>query len=466
MPFDRLNRFRKTIGVRLSFWYALLFIVSSFILFGLAYFLVSKSIERRDRDDIRLKLQNIAREYQPGELETFQKEAILEESSRSSGPLFIRLAGPDRKTLFLNRPREWDSVDLSSLEMEPPPQEGAWIYLPEKDHHRLEIASLRMADGIVLQVGKSTKEREELLGRFRGTFAGVALPIVLFGVIGGTFVAFRALRPIRDIIATVESIEGGQMKARVPVSHTGDELDELGQLFNRMLGKIEALISGMKDALDNVAHDLRTPMTRLRGVAEMALRKEQDPKIYREALIESLEESERILTMLNTLMDISEAETGTMPLHREPVNLVSLMEEAVDLYRHVAEEKAITIEMKSSPAFISAVDATRMRQVFANLIDNAVKYTPSGGRVDLEVEASREGEEILIRVKDTGIGIAPEELDKIWERLYRGDRSRTQRGLGLGLSLVKAIVTAHRGRITASSHPGMGSVFTLSLPIA
>lgn len=463
MLLNRLNRFRKTIGARLSFWYALLFIVSSFILFSLAYLLLSKSIERRDRDDIRLKLQNLAREYQPGELETFQREAILEENSRSAGPLFIRLAGADRKTLFLNRPREWNSVDLSALETGTAPDEETWISLPEKDHHRLEIASLRMADGIVLQVGKSTKEREELLARFRGIFAGVALPIVLFGVLGGTFAAFRALRPIRNIIATVDSIQAGQMKARVPTSHTGDELDELGQLFNRMLEKIEALIGGMKDALDNVAHDLRTPMTRLRGVAEMALRKE-DPKGYREALIESLEESERILTMLNTLMDISEAETGTMPLHREPVNLVSLMEDAVDLYRHVAEEKEIAIEMKSSPALISMVDSTRMRQVLANLIDNAVKYTPAGGRVDLE--ASREGEEILIRVKDTGVGIAPEELDKIWERLYRGDRSRSQRGLGLGLSLVKAIVAAHQGRITASSRPGAGSVFTLSLPIA
>src|SRR5581483_7015165 len=400
MPFARLNRFRKTIGARLSFWYALLFIVSSLILFGLAYLLVSKSIERRDRDDIQLKLQNLAREYRPGALEAFQKEVLLEEESRLPGPLFIRVAGPNGKTLFLNRPREWDSVDLSSLEMKTS-QEGAWIDLPEEDHHRLEIASLRMADGIILQVGKSTRERDELLEGFRGIFAGVTLPIVLFGVIGGAVVAFRALRPIRDIIATVESIEAGQMKARVPVSRTGDELDELGQLFNRMLGKIETLIGGMKEALDNVAHDLRTPMTRLRGVAEMALRKEEDPEVYREALIESLEESERILTLLNTLMDISEAETGTLPLHREPVNLVSLMEEAVDLYRHVAEEKTIAIEMKSSPPLISAVDASRRRQVFPNLIDNVLQYNGPGGRVDLE--ASREGDKILIRVKDTGV---------------------------------------------------------------
>jgi signal transduction histidine kinase len=143
-----------------------------------------------------------------------------------------------------------------------------------------------------------------------------------------------------------------------------------------------------------------------------------------------MEESEQILTMLNTLMDISEAETGTMPLHREPVNLSSLMQDAVDLYHPVAEEKGITIEMKAPPVLTSAVDPTRMRQVLANLIDNAVKYTSAGGRVNLD--GSQEGEVILIHVRDTGIGIASDEIDKIWDRLYRGDRSRSERGLGLG----------------------------------
>lgn len=460
-----LNRFRKTIGVRLSLWYAILFTLSALLLFGLAYYLISKSIERRDHDDIRLTLQTLAKEYHAGELESLEEGAGIKEAARQLGPLFIRIAGPDRKTLFLNHPREWAAFDLSLLERAPAPGEGEWITLREKaDDHHLEIASVQMPDGVLLQVGKSTKEREELLERFRRIFLAVTFPILLLGTAGGTLLALRALRPIRDIISTVQSIERGRMEARVPVTPTGDELDELGRLFNQMLGKIEALIHGMRNALDNVAHDLRTPMTRLRGVAEMALRKEQDQAAYREALIACLDESEQILTMLNTLMDISEAETGTLPLHRAPVNLASLIEDAIDLYRPIAEEKGITIEMKSSPPLISVVDPTRIRQVLANLIDNAVKYTPAGGRVDLE--GVQEGDEIVIRVKDTGIGIPPEEIDKIWDRLYRGDKSRSERGLGLGLSLVKAVVAAHQGKITVSSRPGAGSVFTLSLPAA
>ncbi|MBI3803385.1 MAG: HAMP domain-containing protein [Nitrospirae bacterium] len=465
MSLSRLNRFRKKIGVRLSFWYAILFTLSALILFGLAYLLVSKSIKQRDHDEIRLTLQTLAKEYHSGEVESLEEGAGLEEAARQMGPLFIRIAGPDRKTLFLNHPREWARFDLSSLETGSAAPQGEWILLREKDdHHRLEIASVQLPDGVVLQVGKNTKEREELLERFRRIFLAVAFPIVALGAVGGSLFALRALRPIRDIIATVQSIEEGRMEGRVPVTSTGDELDELGRLFNQMLGKIEALINGMKGSLDNVAHDLRTPMTRLRAVAEMALRNDLDREAYREALIACLEESEQILMMLNTLMDISEAETGTMPLQRAPVNLASLMEDAVDLYRPVAEEKGIVIEMKSPSTLISIVDPTRMRQVLANLIDNAVKYTARGGRVDLE--ATQEGEEIVIQVKDTGIGIPPEEIDRIWDRLYRGDRSRSERGLGLGLSLVKAIVTAHEGKITASSGPGAGSRFTLSLPAA
>lgn len=465
MFLNSLNRLRKTIGVRLSLWYAVLFSFSSLLLFGFAYFLVSKSIERRDHDDIRLTLQSLAKEYHAGELESLEEGAGIEEAARQLGPLFIRISGPDRKTLFLNHPREWAAFDLSPLEKSAAPKEGEWITLREKeDDHRLEIASIQMADGVLLQVGKSTKEREELLERFRGIFLAVAFPILLLGTAGGTLFALRALRPIRDIISTVQSIEEGRMEARVPVTAADDELDELGRLFNRMLGKIEALINGMRNALDNVAHDLRTPMTRLRGIAEMALRKDQDQAAYREALIACLEESEQILTMLNTLMDISEAETGVLPLHRAPVNLASLMEDAVDLYRPIAEEKRITLEMNSSPALTSIVDPTRIRQVLANLIDNAVKYTPAGGRIDLE--GAQEGDEIVIRVKDTGIGIPPEEIDKIWDRLYRGDKSRSERGLGLGLSLVKAVVAAHQGKITVSSRPGAGALFTLSLPAA
>jgi signal transduction histidine kinase len=248
----------------------------------------------------------------------------------------------------------------------------------------------------------------------------------------------------------------------VPAREHGDALDELGVQVNAMLDRIESLIGGMRGALDNVAHDLRTPMMRLRGIAETALQSGDDPAALREALADCLEESERVVAMLNTLMDISEAETGTMRLRRERVNLTELVAQAVELYEDVAEDSQVTIDNQASGDLWVEVDRTRMRRVLANLLDNALKYTPPGGRVTLATRATEDA--VIFTVRDTGIGIPAEELPRIWERLYRGDKSRSARGLGLGLSLVKAIVEAHGGVVTVESEPERGSTFALRLP--
>jgi signal transduction histidine kinase len=167
--------------------------------------------------------------------------------------------------------------------------------------------------------------------------------------------------------------------------------------------------------------------------------------------------------MLNTLMDISEAETGTMKLARERVDLAQLFQDTVELYADLAEEKHQALTASAAPGLSLDADQNRLRQVMANLVDNAVKYTPAGGSIALEGRA--EERTLVIEVRDTGIGIPPGDLPRVWERLYRGDASRSERGLGLGLSLVRAIVEAHGGRVGVRSEPGKGSTFTLVFPV-
>jgi signal transduction histidine kinase len=463
MSLKSLDRVRRTIGFRLILWYSSIFIVSASFLFALAYVFMSSSAEQKNRTDIHLKLEEYAAQYRAGGLEALKNEVGLEERSTKTASYFVRVAGPQNHTLFLDDPELWDEFDLKQLESRPITGGEQWVRLQTRGgDNTLEIESTLLADGMLLEVGKTNADGQALLERFREIFVGFMAPVVILGLVGGWFLAHRALRPVRGLAQAIRSISTGQMSARVPAGQIGDELDELVMLFNAMLGKIEALINGMRGSLDNVAHDLRTPMMRLRGTAEMALRAEPDVETCREALADCVEESDRILTMLNTLMDISEAETGAMKLRFEAVNISSVMEDAVELYRHVAEEKEVALQVASPEELFLTADRNRMEQVLANLVDNAIKYTPSGGRIDLG--AFRQGQQAVITIKDTGIGIAPEEAPKIWDRLYRSDQSRSQRGLGLGLCLVKAVVQAHQGRIEVSSEPGVGSLFTLYLP--
>jgi signal transduction histidine kinase len=307
--------------------------------------------------------------------------------------------------------------------------------------------------------------RFDLLARFRATLGLVTLSIVIIALTGGWLATQSALQPIRRLrLAVTRIIQTGRTDERVPVADHPDEINELTMLFNEMLDKIEGLVTGMRGALDDVSHDLRTPLTRLRGTAEMALRTPADVERYREALADCVEETDRVLTMLNTLMDITEAESGTMSLRKEPLAFSAVVGRAVELYRDVADAKGVTLAAETTQDVVVRGDQVRLEQAAANLIDNALKYTPSGGEVRVSLK-TREGHGVL-SVQDTGPGIPEDELPHIWERLFRGDQSRTERGLGLGLSLVKAIVEAHSGSVHVTSELGRGSTFEISLPIA
>lgn len=406
--------------------------------------------------------------YQREGMTGIEREVAEKRSHPAERPLLlVRLATVTNTTLFLDSPSSWrKQFDVTQLEKTIVKEASQLLRLPaiDGDEEVLEVVSAAFPDGTFLQVGKSTKEREHLLERFRETFVGVMLPVLLLSITGGAVLTRRALQPLRGLIHTLDAIIAtGALATRAVVPDTRDELAELARLFNAMLERIGLLISGMQSTLDNVAHDLRTPMTRLRGMAEIALQTEMPETALRDGLATCLEESDRILSMLNTLMDISEAEHGAMRLERERLSVRALISQAVELYRDVAEDKGLQLSTMVPAELCFSADRNRMLQVMTNLLDNAIKYTPSGGQVT--ITAASNYDRIILAVADTGIGISPEDLPHIWDRLYRGDKSRSQRGLGLGLSLVKAIVQAHNGSVTALSTPSNGAVFTVALPL-
>jgi heavy metal sensor kinase len=459
-----LKRITRTFGFRLAVSFSLAFVLGSFVLFGFAYILVSSSLLENDRTAIQLKLKEYADEYQKASVRGVSSKVATETNSGKLRRYMVRLASPRNETILLKSPEEGVNYDFHPLEQNHLRASGAWIQLKAPDEDDvLDVASLLLPDQSVLQIGKGPEDREDVLEKFENTFLVLLGAMVILSSALGTLLARQALRPVRGLIDVLGPIiDTGKIKSRIPVRSTGDEFEKLASRFNQALERIDNLIEAMRASLDSVAHDLRTPMTRLRGVAEMALQSAPHTETYREALADCLEESDHVLQMLNVLMDISEVEAGSVRLAVDEVNVRALLNYVCELYQVVAEDKSIKVQIECPDDLRVLGDRNRLRQVFANLLDNALKYTPAGGTVRLEATSQRD--KVSIQISDCGTGISPEDLPRIWDRFYRGDKSRTQRGLGLGLSLVKAVVQAHKGEIVVSSEPSQGSRFVISLP--
>jgi signal transduction histidine kinase len=353
--------------------------------------------------------------------------------------------------------------------------ETAYRRLDDQDagDHRALVLVTELSSGFRLLIGRDLEERRRLFGIVAQAAQWSILVVVVLGIGGGIFVARRVLRRIDAMTGTTQRIMAGDLTGRLPVGRSGDELDRLASNLNAMLERIEALMTGLKEVSDNIAHDLKTPLTRLRNRAEEALAKSASESEYRAALERTIEESDALIRTFNALLMIARAESGQARGNMDDFDAADVASGIHELYEPLAEEDGMTLRLKTAAAPLHG-NRELIGQALANLVENAIKYgkpvqpAASGAVVSLDskqilIEARREGDSVLLSVTDRGPGIPQGDRKHAVERFVRLDTSRSQPGSGLGLSLASAVATLHGGELRLSdAHPGL--VAALAIP--
>ena len=333
--------------------------------------------------------------------------------------------------------------------------------------------TVRMADGdnrartvtaaigpfLYLQLGETLEETDEYLEIFRTLLIVLIIALILISTAIGWALAKRALGDMEAISKTAEEITSGAYEKRVPIDGSLAETRRLAVTINVMLDRIQNLLHTMQQINDNIAHDLRSPLARIRGIAEMNLVQKKPIDDYQEMAVSTIEECDALIEMINTMLDITEIEAGVNAARIEAFDLSQLVTGACELFDPIAAEKKIILEARLPARLPFKGDQKRMQRIITNLIENAIKYTPANGTVT--VSAKNENGTVTIDVEDTGAGISDVDLPYIFQRFYRCDHSRTEGGVGLGLSLVKAYAESMQGTVAVKSQPSMGSVFSL-----
>jgi signal transduction histidine kinase len=450
------TRLRFALPLFLILWLAIILFVVVVSLF------VKHQLETDEIRDVGNRLAGYLK-VNPISVLSFDFSGRRGESGGLQGLAFIRLVRNGEQILLAESSSE--QVDFQRLAALDWKISGVWISLADpKKHGAWTIVSKKLADGISIQAGKDSQRSADLYNRLI-TLRRWAASLGGLLALGLTFFCAKlSTSPIKKIHADIAAIlDDGRVGMLLPEDREPVLVDLYGQ-FNRLLEQNRQLVVEMQASLDNVAHDLRTPMTRLRAVAEYGLQADTDTQRLKDALSDCLEESERVLSMLRIMMSVAEAESGTMHLQKEPVDLAASLADVVSLYEYVAEEKMMEITTRLQEDLLVEADRTRMAQVWANLLDNGIKYGKKGGKVEISSEIS--GEDAVVVFADDGIGISINEIHRIWDRLYRGDRSRSQPGLGLGLNYVKAVVEAHGGTVGVDSELQRGTRFTVRLRLS
>jgi len=459
------SRFRSSLSFRLTLWYAGVFTFSSCVAFILFYAFITAVIrEKLDQELIGQAGQFSAVLRERG-LRAVETVALLEAQAAGEKKIFIRLLYPTGEAFSSSNMAYWQDIAVKKAAIEQLLRGSPTILetvVLDARRDQVRILYAMIGPGIILQTGQSMENTARIIDAFRSVFLTTMALLVGLAAGVGWFMARRAVSGVETITRTARSISAGSLEKRVPVKPRGDEVDQLAMTFNQMLDRVESLVTEIRQMGDNIAHDLKSPLTRIRGMAEITLTTESSLSDFQTMAADTIEACDRLLDMINTMLTISKTEAGIDRPIRESIDLVQLVGDACALFEMAAEDKGLTMRCSLPDKSQVIGDIRGIQRMVANLLDNAINYTDAGGEVGVSVQNDPENY-VTISVSDTGIGISDQDIPHIFERFYRCDQSRSETGTGLGLSLAKAIARAHGGDITVESSLGQGSVFTVTI---
>ena len=460
----RIN-LRNTLSFRLTLWFAGIFALSSCVAFLLFYALITSFMREQTDQDLLAQVNRFSTLLVSEEIEVVKNAAIIEAQAAGVKKVFFRFLSLNGQVFSSSNMAYWKNIDIHEMAIKELLRGRSHVFetitIPQRKE-KVRILYAALGPAILLQVGQAMESYSRFLDAFKGIFITTMTFLIVVAAGIGWFMARRAVSGVEAVTRTAQKISGGTLEERVPVKTKGDEIDQLAITFNQMLDRIQTLVTEIKEMSDNMAHDLRSPITRIRGTAEVTLTTGKSLGEYEAMAASTIEECDRLLDMINTMLMISKAEAGVDHLTREEIDLAEVVQEACRLFEPTAEDKGISLSCHLPKESHFLGDTQMIQRMLSNLLDNAIKYTPPGGSVSVSV--SENHGQVVLSVEDTGVGISPRDLPHIFERFYRGDESRSQTGIGLGLSLARAIARGHGGDITTTSNPNQGSTFTITLP--
>lgn len=457
----------NTLSFRLTLWYSSSFVV--FLAASLLSLLVSIDAILEDRidEDLIEEINEFRELYEAEGIERVKTEIDLEGKTGDVSEIFLRLLTTKGEQIHSSDLTHWEGITTVQSILEKIAADEAEILLLsveiQNQEEETRVAYGLIGPELILNLGESTEDKEEIMELLFIVFTAMFLIAVPIVTTIGWFIARKSVIGIEEINQAAIDIKSGQFNRRVSIENQHDEIQTLANTFNKMAERINQLITEMREMIDNIAHDLRSPLARIRAISENALSRQSSKEEFQTAAEDTLEECDRMIQMVNNTLDVAEAEAGVAEREKEEINLANLIEEACELFEPLAEEKNIVLTFTLNTSCNFKGNRQSLQRMVSNLIDNAIKYTRSNSSVDIKLD--KDTNLIKISITDEGDGIPTQSQHRIFDRFYRCDSSRSKEGSGLGLSYAIAVARSHGGDIALENSSEQGSTFVVSLPI-